>query len=59
MRETYGEAAIPWSEPRSLAGTFVGTYARQVEIIPDHQFAVQDAAILVHHLGDTRYRLRL
>lgn len=59
IREQYGEAAVPWTKPGSLSGEFVGAYARQVAVVPNQQFAVQDAAVLVHRLDDARYRLRL
>ena len=59
MREAYDEVAIPGLETKSLAGDFVGAYTRQEVIVPDRRFAVQDAAILVHRLDETCYRLRL
>jgi len=67
-RDEYGDAAVPWTDPESLPGEFVGTYARQVDVVPDRRFAVQDAAVLAHRLeddretdenDDARYRLRL
>ncbi|UPW00921.1 hypothetical protein M0R88_02170 [Halorussus gelatinilyticus] len=65
-REEYGDAALPWTDPDALPGEFVGTHARQVDVIPEDRFAVQDAAVLVHRLNDgretekndARYRLR-
>lgn len=59
MRERYEDVAVPWMKPRSLPGNLVGMYTRQEAIIPSNRYAVQDAAVLVHHLVDTRYRLRL
>lgn len=53
-RDEYGDAALPWTDPESLPGEFVGTYARQVDVIPDRRFAVQDAAVLAHRLEDVR-----
>ncbi|MFC4549748.1 MULTISPECIES: hypothetical protein [Halorussus] len=58
-RERYGDAGVPWTDPGSLAGEFVGAYARREDVVPSERYAVQDAAVLVHHLGDARYRLRL
>ncbi|WP_238398160.1 hypothetical protein [Halorussus salinus] len=67
-REEYGDAALPWTDPESFPGEFVGTYARQEDVVPDHRFAVQDAAVLAHRLddggtadknADARYQLRL
>ncbi|MFC7070479.1 hypothetical protein [Halobaculum lipolyticum] len=54
----YGEAAFPWTDISALAGEFVGAYTQQMEIVPDDRFAVQDAAVLVHRLDSSRYRLR-
>ncbi|UPV74889.1 hypothetical protein M0R89_02175 [Halorussus limi] len=73
-RERYGDAALPWTAPESLAGEFVGAYTRREAVVPDERFAVQDAAVFVHRLdggngtgdsddtrrgADARYRLRL
>lgn len=58
-RERYGDAAVPWTDPESLAGEFVGAHARREDIVPGERYAVQDAAVLVHRTGDARYRLRL
>ncbi|MFC4447846.1 hypothetical protein [Halorussus aquaticus] len=69
MGEQYGDASLPWREPESLTGEFVGTYARQADVVPSERFGVHDAAVLVHRLDDgpdggegrddARYRLRL
>ncbi len=40
-RDEYGDAALPWTDPESLPGEFVGTYARQVDVIPDRRFAYE------------------
>jgi hypothetical protein len=53
-RAEYGDAAVPWTDPESLPGEFVGTYARQVDVVPDRRFAVQDAAVLAHRLDEGR-----
>lgn len=59
MQEQYGDAAVPWSNPDSFDGEFVGAYTRQNNIVPSEKYAVQDAAVLAHRLDDARYRLRL
>ena len=58
MHEQYGDATIPWTEPESLDGEFVGAYTRQETIVPTEQYAMQDATILAHRLG-SRYKIRL
>lgn len=59
LNEEYDAAALPWTDPGSLTGEFVGAYARQLDAVPDSRHAVQDAAVLAHRLDDARYRLRL
>lgn len=59
MHEQYGDATIPWTDPESLAGEFVGAYTRQETIVPTEQYAIQDATILAHRLGSRRYKIRL
>lgn len=58
-RDRYGELAVPWTEPTSLPGEFVGAYTRREDVVPNQRFAVQDAVVIVHRLDDVRYRLRL
>lgn len=61
IQEQYGSAALPWRDLTSFTGEFVGAYTRQVSIVPDpdDRYAVQDAAVLVHRIEESRYQLRL